>query len=174
MKIWSVKSTVYYWSLVLLIFLVYILPATLAAFPSGTRPVMFQFVALVTYVKYPNLDLIINIWKRKKRQRKKKEWIENFKIENSYLKLCHKFRAFIRCMKAAFYRPDYQKILMCPLIKRLGRAFVSKHAAEPLKHSARLLRIYEKTKSSAECLESSYACLCYGTAHAVPISPGNL
>ena len=61
MKIWSVKSTVYYWSLVLLIFLEYILPATLAAFPSGTRPVMFQFVALVTYVKYPNLDLIINI-----------------------------------------------------------------------------------------------------------------
>ena len=25
--------------------------------------------------------------------------------------------AFIRCMKAAFYRPDYQKFLMCPLIK---------------------------------------------------------
>ena len=24
---------------------------------------------------------------------------------------------FLRCMKAAFYRPDYQKFLMCPLIK---------------------------------------------------------
>ena len=98
--------------------------------------------------------------------------MENFTIESSYLKLCNTFRA--GCMKAAFYRRDYQELLMCPLIKRLGRAFVSKHAAEPLKHSARLLRIYEKTKSSAECLESSDACLCYGTAHAVPISHGNL
>ena len=51
-------------------------------------------------------------------------------------------------MKAAFYRPNYQKLLMSPLIKRLGRAFVSKPVAEPLrrlaellKHSAELLRI---------------------------------
>ena len=43
-------------------------------------------------------------------------------------------------MKAAFYRQDYQELLMCPLIKRLGRAFVSKHAAEPLKRSAELLK----------------------------------
>ena len=61
---------------------------------------------------------------------------------------------------------------MCPLIKRLGRAFVSKHAVEPLKdaaellkHSPEVLRAEEKTKSSA-------ACLCYNTAHAVPISHG--
>ena len=32
----------------------------------------------------------------------------NFKIKSRYLKLCNKFRAVIRCMKAAFYRPDYQ------------------------------------------------------------------
>ena len=64
-------------------------------------------------------------------------------------------------MKAAFYRPEYKKLLMCPLIKRLGGAFVSKYAAEPLKHSvellkhsAGLLRIYEKTKSSAKSLKS--------------------
>ena len=66
--------------------------------------------------------------------------MENFKIESRYLKHCHKFRDVIRCMKAAIYRPDYQKLLMCPLIKRLGQAFVSKHAAEPLKDSAELLK----------------------------------
>ena len=44
-------------------------------------------------------------------------------------------------MKAAFYRPDYQKLLMCLLIKRLGQAFNSKHVAELLKHSVELLRI---------------------------------
>ena len=67
--------------------------------------------------------------------------MENFTIESRYLKLCNEFRAVIRCIKTAFYRPDYKKLLMCPLIKRLGRAFVSKHAAEPLKHSVELLRI---------------------------------
>ena len=106
--------------------------------------------------------------------------MENFTTESRYLKLCNNFRAVIRCMKAAYYRPDYQKLLMCSLIKRLGRAFVSKHAAKPLKHLAELFRIYEKTKtpaeslkSSAECLKISAACLYYNTAHAVPISQGN-
>ena len=42
-------------------------------------------------------------------------------------------------MKATFDRPDYQKFLMCPLIKRLDRAFVSKDAADPLKCSAEVL-----------------------------------
>ena len=54
--------------------------------------------------------------------------------------LYYEFRAFIRCMKAAFYRPDFQRFLMRPLIERLGRAFVSKHAAEPLKRSAELFK----------------------------------
>ena len=31
-------------------------------------------------------------------------------------------------MRAAFYRPDEQKLLMCPLIKRLNLAFVWKYA----------------------------------------------
>ena len=71
-------------------------------------------------------------------------------------------------------------------MKRIGRAFVSKHAAEPLKHSAKLFKHsaehlgnWEKTetsagslKSSAECLKNSAACLCYNTAHTVPISNG--
>ena len=43
--------------------------------------------------------------------------MENFQIESKYLKPCYEFRVFIRCMKAAFYRSDYQRFLMCPLIK---------------------------------------------------------
>ena len=73
--------------------------------------------------------------------------MESFKIERRYLKLCNKFQAVVRSMKDVFYRPDYQKLLMFPLIKKLGRGFVSKHATEPvkgstelLKHSAELLR----------------------------------
>ena len=41
--------------------------------------------------------------------------MENFKLESRYLKLCHEFRAFIICMKAAFYRPN-KKFLICLLI----------------------------------------------------------
>ena len=66
--------------------------------------------------------------------------MENFTIESMHLKLRNEFRAVIRCTKTAFYRPDYLKLLMCQLIKRLGRAFVSKHAPEPLKRSAELLK----------------------------------
>ena len=34
--------------------------------------------------------------------------MENIKTESRYLKLCNYFKAVITCMKAAFYRPDYQ------------------------------------------------------------------
>ena len=34
--------------------------------------------------------------------------MENFAIESRQLKLCNKFRAVIRCIKAAFYRLNYQ------------------------------------------------------------------
>ena len=79
--------------------------------------------------------------------------MENFTIERRYLELCNKFRTVVRFMKAAFYRPDYQKLLMCPLIKRFGRAFVSKHAAKPLKQSRELLKhSAEFIKHSAELL----------------------
>ena len=43
-------------------------------------------------------------------------------------------------MKAAFYRPHYQKLLMYPCIKRLGQGFALKHAAKLLKRSAELLK----------------------------------
>ena len=71
--------------------------------------------------------------------------MENFTIESRYLELW--------VMKAAFYRPDYQKLLMCPFIKRFGWAFVSKDAAEPLKRSVEILRhLIELLKHSAELL----------------------
>ena len=74
--------------------------------------------------------------------------MENSKIESRYLKFRNEFRAVIRRIGAAFYRPDHQKLLTCPLIKSLGQVFVSKHAADALKgsseflkHSAKLLRV---------------------------------
>ena len=73
--------------------------------------------------------------------------MENFTIESRYRKFYNEFRTAIRCMRAALYRLDDKKLLMCPLIKTLDRAFVSKHVAEPLKSSAELL------KHSAELLK---------------------
>ena len=58
---------------------------------------------------------------------------------------CLKF--LFRCMKAAFLKSNFQKFLMCLLIKRLSRASISKHSVEPLKHSSELL------KHSAELLK---------------------
>ena len=67
--------------------------------------------------------------------------------------LCNEFRAVIRCMKAAFYRADYQKLLMCSLIKRVGQAFVSKYPAKPWKGSVDLFKhLAELLKHSAELL----------------------
>ena len=63
--------------------------------------------------------------------------MESFKIETRYMK---RVKTVIRCMRAALYRPDYQKLLRYPLIKRLGRAFASKHGDEPLKRSTELLK----------------------------------
>ena len=74
--------------------------------------------------------------------------MENFKTESRYVKLCDEFGAVIRCLKAAFYRPYYQKLLMCPLIKRLCQAFVSKHAPEPLKVSAEFLSFFERLREN--------------------------
>ena len=65
--------------------------------------------------------------------------MENFTIESRYLKLCNEFRTVIRFMKAVFYRPDYQNLLMCPLIERAAESL--KHSAVLLKHSVELLRI---------------------------------
>ena len=86
--------------------------------------------------------------------------MEDFKIESTYLEPFYEVQAFIRCMKADFYRPDFAEFLLCPLIKRLGAVFVLKHvfellklSAKPLKHlvellkhSAGLLKVQKKTK----------------------------
>ena len=141
MKIWSVKSRYIHWSLVWLIFLIYILLTALAAVPSGTRPVTSQFVALINCLcKIPKSWF--NNQYLKKMQRKEKEKRKRFKLNGklqNWSKYLNEFRAVTRCMRAAFYWVDYQKLLMCPLIKRLGRAFVSKHVAELLKQIAKLL-----------------------------------
>ena len=93
--------------------------------------------------------------------------MKNFKTESRYLKLCYKFRIFIRCIKAAS-RTKLSKILI-----------FSKYAAELLhcsigiaflKRSAKFLRVSKKTKSlakslksTAECFKSSAACLRYNS-----------
>ena len=122
MKIWSVKSPSLVESSVINLINLHFINNTYGI-PWGTGPVTSYFVVLATCVKYPNLDLKINIWKRKKCR-------DNLEIESRYLKLCLKFSTFIRCMKAAFYRLDDQKFLMCPLIKSIclkkcGRVFES-------------------------------------------------
>ena len=79
--------------------------------------------------------------------------MKNFTIGNRYVKLCNEIWAVIRCMKAAFYRPDYQKLLMCLLIKKPGYGFVSKHALKGLKESIKLLKPSVKLlKHSAKLL----------------------
>ena len=74
--------------------------------------------------------------------------MEIFTTESSHLRSCIEFSTVIRFIKAVFYRPDHQKLLMCSLIKRVDEAFVTKdtskslkYTAEFLKHSAKLLRI---------------------------------
>ena len=69
---------------------------------------------------------------------------------------------------------------MCPLIKKLNQAFISKyavgtlkHSAELLKHAGELLKALERTRGSMESLKSSAICLCYNAAHAILISHGN-
>ena len=50
--------------------------------------------------------------------------MENSKIESRYLHLFYEFRAFIRCMKAGFYRPNYQKVFCVRLSKDLAEDFL--------------------------------------------------
>ena len=52
--------------------------------------------------------------------------MKDIKIESRYGKVYLEFLAFIRCMEVGFCRPDFQKFLMCLLIKRPGRVFLLK------------------------------------------------
>ena len=62
-------------------FIIYILPLTVEDIPWGTRAVLFQSITLVTYVKHLNLDILINISKRTKRNGEKERRIgERFSI----------------------------------------------------------------------------------------------
>ena len=55
-----------------------------------TRADSLQLVSLVTYVKYLNSDLIINIWRKKEMEKEREEldWMKDFKVERRDLKLC--------------------------------------------------------------------------------------
>ena len=80
--------------------------------------------------------------------------MEDFKIESTYLEPFYEVWAFIRCMKADFYRPDFAEFLVCPLIKRLDAVFVLKHVFELLKLSAKPLKhLVELLKHSAVLLK---------------------
>ena len=78
----------------------------------GVKPVTLQFITLVTYVKHLNHHLIINIWKKAEKKERDLNWMEDFKIESRFVKLCYELRAFTRCLETAFYRPDFQKFLI--------------------------------------------------------------
>ena len=107
-------------------------------------------ICRITYTcKIPKSWFNNQYLKQYNRQRKKQwglNWMENFKIESTYVKLCYEFRTFIRLMKAAFYRQDYQKFLMCPLIKRLGWVLSTRlsQTFEGLRESEKLGREFEK------------------------------
>ena len=119
----------------------------------------------------------MNNWKRKKYPEKEKDlnWMGHFKIESRYLKLRYDFRAFIRCMKTAWYRLGYLKFLMCLLIKRIVRAFISNirpsiwtfsPAFEALgRVFETLLGFQRKEKARLKVWKIYAACLCYNTAH---------
>ena len=117
--------------------------------------------------------------------------MENFTIENRYLKLCNEFKTVIRFMKTVFYRPDYEKLLMCPLIKRLGRPSICfetcgrafetlGRAFETLGQAFKTLgRAFEGLKKlgwefvkPGRVLEKLGRVIIYNAAHAVPISHG--
>ena len=52
---------------------IYFLPISVEAIPWGTGEVSSELVTLVTYVKYLNSDLIINIWEKKKKMERNRE-----------------------------------------------------------------------------------------------------
>ena len=142
MKIRSLKTRC---SLVWLVFLTYILSTTFEAFLKTS----YIPICCFSYICNAPKSWFNNKYLKKKKNAERKEkglnWMENFKIEGTYLKLCYEFRGYIWCMKAVFFRPDYQKFLMCSLIKGLGWAFVSKNTAKPLKHSVELLKHFKKS-----------------------------
>ena len=78
-----------HWNLTWL-FIIYILPITVEAIPWHTRADSLQLVSLVTYVKYLNSDLIINIWRKTEMEKEREEldWMKDFKVERRDLKLC--------------------------------------------------------------------------------------
>ena len=98
------------------------------------------------------------------------------KTDRKNIKLCYEFRAFIRCMKAAFCGPVSkipnvyvdQKTRPSICFKTRGRAFETlRRAFEILDRAFESLR---KNQSSVESFRSSAECLCHNTACPAPTS----
>ena len=53
--------------------LIYLLQTALEVTPRSARPVTYDLVALVTYVKYLNFNLTTNIWKKNIEREKERE-----------------------------------------------------------------------------------------------------
>ena len=109
------------------LFLIYILPLTFVNVPWGTAAVWFQPVTLTTYVKYLNSDLITNVWKKRK---KNKKWrmreLNLFKVK--IWTSAKSSRFFDECRRV--YMPFIDQIFkntQCFLMtKKLTQDFVSK------------------------------------------------
>ena len=81
--------------------MIYLLPIAVEAIPWGTRAASSQLVTLVTYVKYLNSDLIINIWKKNiemEREEKEIVWIKVSKQKVEMWSFAKSIQVFIRCM----------------------------------------------------------------------------
>lgn len=100
------------------------------------------------FVKYLNLDVKKN--PEEKERFKLNRWFQSGKniseallwFQGFYSDVWKDSRSFVmssgtlfKCMKASFYRADFQKLSMCWLTKRFDQAFIS---AKPFKHSAKL------------------------------------
>ena len=76
LKIWGAKITIYSLKYNLIVSNLRFRLASLASIPVktipwSTRAVSFQLVALVTYTNYLNSDLVIDIWKKRSRNRER-------------------------------------------------------------------------------------------------------
>ena len=112
MKICSVKSTVY--SLELSVINLHFTKSTCSYFLR--HQAIYISIFCISYIcKIPKSSFNGQCLKKKKGREKRERYKLNGEqisnIDGRYLMLYYEFRAFIRCMKAAFYRPDFQEFV---------------------------------------------------------------
>ena len=138
------------------------------AIPQGIRPVTSQLVTLATYVKYENLDLIIDIWKRKGGDL---NWMEVSKLKANIWGFVTSSGLLLDVWRLLFTdRNRFSKILNVSVDKKTQPSIYFKIRDRNLKTLSRTLethgKVLERTrgsmeslKSSTECLKSSATCL---------------